>query len=82
MAGLSVAGLIGAAVGLAVGYVDYRVVSGVVVGRLRKLDRSQSPDDKATFERKIRILRVVLLVLTVGAFPVIGYLLGVTVAGG
>ena len=82
MAGVSIAGLIGAAVGLGLGWIDYRVVSGVVVGRLRKLDRSQTPQEKDEFERRIRILRGVLFVLTIGAFPVIGYLLGVTVAGG
>ncbi|MHB2169233.1 hypothetical protein [Alsobacter sp. R-9] len=82
MAGVSIAGLVGAAVGLGLGWIDYRVVSGVVVGRLRKLDRSQTPQEKDEFERRIRILRGVLFVLTIGAFPVIGYLLGVTVAGG
>ena len=82
MAGVSIAGLIGAAVGLGLGWIDYRVVSGVVVGRLRKLDRSQTPQEKDEFERRTRILRGVLFVLTIGAFPVIGYLLGVTVAGG
>jgi len=82
MAGLSVAGLVGAAMGLVVGYVDYRVVAGVVVGRLRKLDRSQTPQEKDEFERKVRILRIVLFALTVVAFPVVGYLLGVTIAGG
>ena len=82
MSGVSVAGLVGAGVGLALGYVDYRVVSGVLIGRLRKLDRSQSPEEKAGFERKIQILRIVLFGLTIVAFPVIGYLLGVAVAGG
>ncbi len=78
---LSLPGLIGALVGLALGYVDFRVVAGVVEGKLRKLDRSAGPDEKAVFERKIRAMRVVFLVMTVGVFPVVGYLLGVTVAG-
>lgn len=77
----SVAGLIGAGVGLALGYVDYRVVSGVVEGRLRKLDDSSGPEQKAVFERKLRILRIVLFIGTVLFFPVIGYLLGLTIAG-
>jgi hypothetical protein len=82
MDGLSLAGLIGALVGLAVGYVDFKVVGGVVEGRLRKLDRSVGVEAKAEFERKIRILRVVLFAVTMVAFPVIGYLFGSAVAGG
>jgi hypothetical protein len=78
---LQLPGLIGAVIGLALGYVDFRVVSGVVEGRLRKLDRSQGLDEKAVFERKIRAMRVVFLIMTVGVFPVVGYLFGITIAG-
>jgi hypothetical protein len=78
---VSVAGMVGALVGLAIGYVDYRVVAGVVEGKLRRLDTSSSPQERDDFERKIRIMRALFFVLTVGAFPVIGYLLGQTVAG-
>ncbi|MCP8938289.1 hypothetical protein NK718_07155 [Alsobacter sp. SYSU M60028] len=77
----AVPGLIGAAIGLALGYVDYRVVSGVVEGKLRKLDRSAGPAERERFEGKIRIMRALFLLMTVGVFPVIGYLMGVTVAG-
>ncbi|PSC06394.1 hypothetical protein SLNSH_03685 [Alsobacter soli] len=78
---LSIPGLMGAAIGLALGYVDFRVVGGVVESRLRKLDRSGSPDEKAVFERKLGVLRGVLFLGTVMFFPVIGYLLGLTVSG-
>jgi hypothetical protein len=78
---LELPGLIGAAIGVTLGYVDFRVVSGVVEGKLRRLDASSSVSDKAMFERKIRIMRILFFVLTVGVFPVIGYLLGQTVAG-
>jgi hypothetical protein len=78
---ISFPGLIGALVGLAIGYVDYRVVGGVLEGKLRKLDRSSGPAEQQAFERKIRILRVVLFVMTVLAFPVVGYWLGITIAG-
>ena len=82
MAGLSLAGLIGALVGLALGYVDYKVVGGVVEGKLRKLDRSVGAAEKEEFERKIRLLRIVLFAVTMLAFPVIGYLFGSAIAGG
>jgi hypothetical protein len=79
---LSLAGLIGAAIGLLVGYVDYRVVGGVVEARLRKLDHSATAAERETFERKIVLFRWIFLAMTVGAFPVVGYLVGMTVAGG
>ena len=82
MGGLSLAGLIGALVGLALGYVDYKVVGGVVEGKLRKLDRSSSAAEKEEFERKIRILRVVVYAVTMLTFPEVGYLFGSVVAGG
>ena len=70
-------------IGLALGIVDYRVVAGVVEARLRKLDTSSDTRTKRlVFESKIRIMRVLFAVMTVGVFPVIGYLLGVTVSGG
>jgi hypothetical protein len=78
---VSIPGLIGAALGVILGYVDWRVVGGVVEGRLRKLDRSSGPAETATFERKLRMLRAVLFVGTVITFLVIGYLLGVTISG-
>jgi hypothetical protein len=32
--------------------------------------------DLSLFERKLKVLRVVIVVMTLGAFPVIGYLVG------
>ncbi len=82
MESLSPAGLIGAAIGLLVGYVDYRVVGGVVEARLRKLDHSANASEREAFERKIGLFRWIFLAMTVGAFPLVGYLVGVSVAGG
>ncbi len=79
---VSIPGVMGAGIGLALGIVDYKVVAGVVEARLRKLDTSATPDQKAGFESKIRIMRILFAIMTVGVFPVIGYLLGVTVSGG
>ena len=78
---LSLPGLIGAALGLVIGWIDYRIVAAMLVSRLRKLDRSANAAELAEFERRIVILRWVLFVMTVGAFPVVGYLLGVTLIG-
>ena len=73
--------LIGGAVGLVLGYVDFRVVAGVVEAKLRKLDTSSTPAEKDGFEKKIRMMRILFGVLTIGAFPVVGYLLGQAVGG-
>jgi hypothetical protein len=32
--------------------------------------------DLTSFERKLKVLRVVIVIMTLGAFPVIGYLVG------
>ena len=73
--------IIGGAVGLVLGYVDFRVVAGVIEGKLRRLDTSSTPAEKDSFERKIRLMRVIFATLTIGAFPVVGYLLGQAVGG-
>ncbi|GGK53282.1 hypothetical protein [Salinarimonas ramus] len=78
---LSPAGLIGAFLGLVIGWVDYRIVAGVVEGRLRGLDDSETAADKAEFERRIKLMRVLLLAATVLAFPVIGYFAGRALGG-
>jgi hypothetical protein len=78
---LSPAGLIGAAIGLAIGWVDYRIVAGVVEGRLRRLDKSETAADKADFERRIALMRKLLFAATVLAFPVVGYFAGRALGG-
>ena len=69
-------GLIGAVVGLALGLLEYRLISGVVVSALRRTNSSVTEAEHADYERRIRILRAVLLVMTVGAMPVVGYFVG------
>ncbi len=75
------AGLIGALVGLGVGWIDYRLVAGVVVGKLRQLDRSQTPAERADFERRIVWFHRLLGAATMGFFPVLGYWLGRAIGG-
>jgi hypothetical protein len=70
------AGLIGAVIGLVLGLVEYRIISGVVVSALRRTNSSVTQVEHADYELRIRILRAVLLVMTVGAMPVVGYFVG------
>ncbi|NJL07846.1 MAG: hypothetical protein HC900_05955 [Methylacidiphilales bacterium] len=82
MLSLSLPGLIGAAMGFGLGLLNYGVVVGFVEKRLRALDRSASAAEKADFERRIILMRRIVLVLDVVAFSAVGYLFGHTIAGG
>ena len=78
---VSPAGVIGALAGLIVGWVDYKVVGGLVERKLRDTDRSQTAAEKADYERRIEWFRRFFLLATVGVFPIVGYFLGRAVTG-
>jgi hypothetical protein len=77
---VSSAGLIGALLGLILGWVDYKVVGAVIEARLRATDRSTTPAEKADYVR-IGWFRRLWFVATVCAFPIVGYFLGRAIAG-
>ena len=81
MEAASPAGMIGALIGLILGWVDFNVVGGWVERRLRETDRSQTAAEQAAYERRIAWFRRLFLLSTVGAFPIVGYFLGRTIAG-
>ena len=70
------AGLVGAVIGFALGLLEYRLMSAVVIRALRRTDRSTTEAEKADYERRIRILRAVLVVMTIGLMPVLGFVIG------
>jgi hypothetical protein len=72
----STAGLAGAGIGLVLGWIDYKIVGGLVERALRRTDKSTTREEKDDYERRIRLFRNVLLVGTMGFFPVLGYVLG------
>ena len=78
---LTSAGLIGAFVGLVLGWANYVFVLGIVERKLRQLDKSESPADKAIFENKLALMRRVILAIDVVAFSFIGYVAGNAIAG-
>jgi hypothetical protein len=75
------AGLVGALIGFGLGLLEYRLISAVVIGALRRTDRSETKAEKDDYERRIRILRAVLVVMTIGLMPTLGFVIGRTVFG-
>ena len=75
------AGLIGALIGFVVGLIEYRLVTGLVVGALRRTDSSTTQAEKDDYERRIRLLKAAVLVVSVGGLHIVGYLIGRTLFG-
>lgn len=73
---MSWAGPLGALIGFGLGLLEYRLISAVVIGALRRTDRSETEAEKDDYERRIRILRAVLVVMTIGFMPILGFVIG------
>ncbi len=73
---MSWAGPLGALIGFGLGLLEYRLMSAVVIGALRRTDRSETEADKMDYERRTRILRRALMVMTIGFMPVLGFVIG------
>ena len=78
---MSWAGPLGALIGFGLGLLEYRLMSAVVIGALRRTDRSETQAEKDDYERRIRILRAVLVVMTIGLTPILGFVIGRTLFG-
>ena len=77
----SLPGFIGAFVGVVIGVINYGVVIAIVEAKLRKLDRSQTREERDEFERKISLMRRIVLAIDIVAFSVVGYWFGRTIGG-
>lgn len=78
---MNMAGWFGALIGFGLGLLEYRLMSAVVIGALRRTDRSTTEAEKADYERRIRTLRAVLVVMTIGVMPILGFVIGRTLSG-
>jgi len=78
---LSPAGFVGAVVGTIIGVINYAAVVAFVESRLRKLDRSQTSAEREEFERKLSLLRRLVLGIDIVVFAALGYWFGRTVGG-
>jgi hypothetical protein len=77
----SLPGLLGAAVGIVLGLINYGVIVGLVQKRLRALDKAQTAEERADFERKLSIMRRTILAVDILAFGAVGYWFGATLGG-
>jgi len=78
---LSPAGFVGAVIGTIIGVINYAAVVVFVESRLRKLDRSQTSAEREEFERKLSLLRRLVLGIDIVVFAALGYWFGRTVGG-
>jgi hypothetical protein len=78
---LSLAGLVGAFVGVVLGVINYAVIVGFVESRLRALDKSETAAEREDFERRISIMRRLILGIDVFVLGAVGYWFGKTIGG-
>jgi hypothetical protein len=78
---LSLAGLVGAFVGLVAGWINFLVIVGIVERRLRQLDKSATQEERLAFEQKLGLMRRMILALDVVVFSVVGYAIGHAIGG-
>jgi len=67
---------VGAAIGAAFGIASAMVVVTAVAQRLRALDRSETAAERAELERKILLLRWIVVAFDGIVFAIIGYWVG------
>ncbi|MXN67040.1 hypothetical protein GR183_19170 [Stappia sp. GBMRC 2046] len=76
---VSLAGVIGAAIGLYIGWLDYKIVAGVLNGRLDRRKQRKGAEDFLVRNREG--IRILVLITTIIGFPVIGYIAAVSMTG-
>ncbi|MCC6949123.1 MAG: hypothetical protein IT539_15270 [Bradyrhizobiaceae bacterium] len=73
---LSLWGQIGALIGAALGYLNFRVIIGILEPRLRATDKSGTAEERGSFERKIVLLRRIFFTFEVVVLGAVGYFVG------
>jgi hypothetical protein len=73
--------LAGALIGAVLGYVNFRVIIGILEPRLRALDKSTTAAERTAFEQKIVWLRRIFLALEVVILCAVGWFAGSLIGG-
>jgi hypothetical protein len=79
--GLSLWGQIGALIGAALGFLNYRVIIGILEPRLRATDKSATAEERNAFERKVVLLKRIFFTFEVVLLGAVGYYIGVLLGG-
>ena len=66
----------GALIGATLGYINWRVIMGILEPRLRKLNNAESATERAVFEDKIVLLRRIFLILEIAILGAVGWFAG------
>jgi hypothetical protein len=71
------AGLVGALVGLALGFLQYFMAGSVAEKRMKAApDEELAPEHKEAFQRQVAFVRRLLFWSSVMVYPVVGYVIG------
>ncbi|QGZ33369.1 hypothetical protein [Stappia indica] len=76
---VSIAGLIGAAIGLYVGWIDYKIVVGVLRAAAER--QKQQSGRESLLGRYMGQIQILVMAFSLVGFPVVGYLAGSALAG-
>ena len=76
MIDISLGGLIGAVIGTVIAGVNYHVLIGVLDHRMREREQSQTPQERDNFDRRMALIRRVVLTVDLFVFAAVGYWLG------
>lgn len=77
---VSIAGLIGAAIGLYVGWIDYKIVVGVLRSAAER-QKQQQGGRESLLGRNMSQIQILVMAFSLVGFPVVGYLAGSSLAG-
>ena len=79
---ISLPGMIGALIGFALAWVDWKAVSGILRHKhQQKAFAMTGAEERRRADARLRVLLKVVFVLFFIGFPVIGYLTGAQIAG-
>jgi len=78
---ISLAGQVGALVGLGVAWLDWRMVSGILRARHAQKSMTLPREEQARAELRLKLLLGLIFVLFFGGIPLVGYLTGAAIGG-
>ncbi|MCV6602903.1 MAG: hypothetical protein OIF54_15305 [Cohaesibacter sp.] len=78
---LSLPGMIGAAFGLAIGWVDFKMLGGLIRAKFLQKRKDVGLADHPNTEKMADWIQAAIFIFTIGLFPIIGYWAGISLTG-